>query len=247
MNSNNAGTVKRRRALSLFCGGGGDSYGLWLAGFDVTGVDIEPMPEYPRGPGFTFIQADALTFPLDGFDFVWASPKCQRWSQATRQTGNPEEHPDQLGPIRERLRAAGVPYIIENVLNAPLIDPIMLCGAMFGLGVIRHRLFECSFPVLAPPHPRHNGSLVTGEYVTVAGNGGVPSWTYKKRESLGLPKYMPDEMKLETWQKAMGIDWMSRDTLTQAIPPAYAEWLGKRALQSINALKRQHDTPTPPP
>jgi len=141
------------RALDLFSGAGGASVGLHRAGFDVTGVDIKPMPEYPRKPGFTFIQADALTFPLDGFDFVWASPKCQRWSQATRQSGNPDEHPDQLGPIRERLRATGVPYIIENVLNAPLIDPIMLCGAMFGLGVIRHRLFECSFPVLAPPSP----------------------------------------------------------------------------------------------
>jgi DNA (cytosine-5)-methyltransferase 1 len=219
----------RPKALDLFCGAGGASMGLHRAGFDVVGVDIEPMPEYPTGDGFTFVQADALTFPLGGFDFIWASPKCQRWSPATRQSGTPEKYPDQIVPVRERLRATGKPYVIENVLGAPLFDPIMLCGAMFGLGVVRHRLFECSFFVLAPPHPKHEGSLLTGEYVTVAGNGGVPSWTYKKRESLGLPRFMPDEMALETWQTAMGIDWMSRKTLVQAIPPAYAEWICKRS------------------
>jgi DNA (cytosine-5)-methyltransferase 1 len=223
----------RPKALDLFCCAGSVSVGLHRAGFDVVGVDIEPMPEYPRRPGFTFVQADAFTFPLDGYDFIWASPMCQRYSSATRQSGTPEDHPDQIAPIRERLRASGKPYIIENVVGAPLLNPIMLCGAMFDLGVVRHRLFECSFLVLAPPHPKHKGSLLTGEYVIVAGNGGVPSWTYKKREAMGLPRFMPDEMKLETWQKAMGIDWMSRETLVQAIPPAYAEWLGKRALQQI--------------
>jgi DNA (cytosine-5)-methyltransferase 1 len=118
--------------------------GLYSAGFDVVGVDIEPMLEYPRGPGFTFVQADALTFPLNGYDFIWASPKCQRWSQATRQTGKPESYPDQIVPIRERLILGGTPFVIENVLSAPLRDPITLCGAMFGLGVVRHRIFECS-------------------------------------------------------------------------------------------------------
>lgn len=223
----------RPKALDLFCGAGGVSVGLHRAGFDVVGVDINPMPEYPRKPGFTFIQADALTFPLDGYDFIWASPKCQRYSSATRQTGKPESYPDQIAPIRERLRASGVPYVIENVLGAPLLDPIMLCGAMFGLGVVRHRLFECSFPIERPTHPKHNGSLVTGEYITVAGNGGVPAWTMQERELRGLPRHMPGEMKLETWQRAMGIDWMSRGTLVQAIPPAYAEWIGKRAMGAL--------------
>jgi DNA (cytosine-5)-methyltransferase 1 len=234
--------MKRPKALDLFCGAGGVSKGLHNAGFDVVGVDIEPMPEYPRGLGFEFVQADALTFPLNGFDLIWASPKCQRWSPATRQTGKPKDYPDQIAPIRERLRASGTPFVIENVLGAPLLGPIMLCGAMFGLGVVRHRLCECSFFVLAPPHPKHKGSLVTGEYVTVAGNGGVPSWTYKKRESLGLSKYMPDEMKLETWQKAMGIDWMSRETLVQAIPPKYAEWIGKRFLEYGQINKQENET-----
>jgi DNA (cytosine-5)-methyltransferase 1 len=234
--------MKRPKALDLFCGAGGVSKGLHDAGFDVVGVDIELMPEYPRGPGFEFVQADALTCPLNGFDLIWASPKCQRYSAATRQSGDPSSYPDQIAPIRERLRASGAPFVIENVLGSPLLNPIMLCGAMFGLGVVRHRLFECSFFVLAPPHPKHKGSLVTGEYVTVAGNGGVPSWTYKKRESLGLSKYMPDEMKLETWQKAMGIDWTSRETLVQAIPPKYAEWIGKRFLEYGQINKQENET-----
>ena len=212
--------------------------GLHRAGFDVVGVDIETMPEYPQGDGFAFVQGDALTFPLEGFDLIWASPKCQRYSAATRQTGNPESHPDQIAPIRERLRASGTPFIIENVLGAPLVDPIMLCGAMFRLGVVRHRLFECSFMIEHPKHPRHQGSLVTGEFVTVAGNGGVPAWTYKKREAMGKPRYMPDEMKLETWQMAMGIDWMGRDTLVQAIPPAYSEWVAQRFVAYMQSVKR---------
>ena len=104
----------RPRALDLFCGAGGASMGLSRAGFDVVGVDIEPQPEYP----FDFVRADALTYPLDGFDFIWASPKCQRYSAATRQSGNPEAHPDQVPAVRERLLAAGMPYAIENVMGA---------------------------------------------------------------------------------------------------------------------------------
>lgn len=216
------------KALDLFCGAGGASMGLHRAEFDVVGVDIEPQPEYP----FTFVQADALAYPLDGFDLIWASPKCQRWSAATRQTGKPTDYPDQIAPIRERLRASGIQYIIENVLGAPLVNPIMLCGSMFGLGVVRHRLFECSFPVSTLPAHEHRGSLVTGEYVTVAGNGGVPAWTLKERMRRGLPRHIPGEMSMERWREAMGIDWMSRKTLVQAIPPAFAEFLGRAFLAS---------------
>lgn len=219
------------KVLDLFCGAGGASMGLARAGFEVTGVDLEPQPEYP----FRFVQADALTYDLSGYDLVWASPKCQRWSQATRQSGRQDDHPDQIAPIRERLVANGAPYIIENVLGAPLKDPVMLCGAMFGLAVIRHRLFECSFPIERPVHPKHSGSLVTGEYVTVAGNGGVPAWTLKEREARGLSRHVLGEMTLERWREAMGINWMSRKPLTQAIPPAFSEWLGVRAAAWIQA------------
>jgi DNA (cytosine-5)-methyltransferase 1 len=213
-------------AIDLFCGGGGASMGLAQAGFDVIGVDLAPQPQYP----FRFVQADALTYPLDGAALVWASPPCQAHSTATR---NRARHACLIEPTRSRLRAAGVPYVIENVLGAPLVDPITLCGAMFGLGVVRHRLFEVSFPIPQPQHPRHRGSIVTGEYVTVAGNGGVPSWTMRERERRGLPRHVPGEMTLERWREAMGIDWLDRRPLSQAIPPAYARFIGEAARRFI--------------
>lgn len=212
-----------KRALDLFCGGGGASMGLRRAGFTVFGVDAKQQPEYP----FSFWQGDALTYPLDDFDLVWASPPCQVHSTATRDKS---KHADLIPAIRERLRAWGGPYIIENVVGAPLIKPVMLCGSMFGLGVVRHRLFECNFPVNVPPHGKHKGSLVTGEYVTVAGNGGVPAWTLKEREKRGLPRHIEGEMSLKRWQEAMGIHWLSRRPLVQAIPPAYSEFLSCQAL-----------------
>ncbi len=198
--------------------------GLHRAGFDVTGVDIDPQPEYP----FEFVQADALEFDLSGFDFVWASPPCQRYSTATRDSS---KHPDLIAAMRRRLKRAAELWVIENVPGArrELRDPIMLCGAMFNLAVVRHRYFECSWPVQHPAHPKHKGSIVTGEYVTVAGNGGVPSWTLQERARRGLPRHIPGEMSLARWQQAMGIDWLDLKALTQAIPPAYAEWIGKAA------------------
>lgn len=166
--------LPRPRALDLFCGGGGASVGLHRAGFEVVGVDLQPQPEYP----FEFHQADALAFPIEGFDLVWASPPCQAHSTATRDKS---KHRDLIPATRERLRASGVAYIIENVSGAPLFEPIMLCGSLFDLAVVRHRLFETSFPIAQPAHPKHRGSLVTGEYVTVTGNGGVPTWTLRER------------------------------------------------------------------
>lgn len=225
--------------------------GLGRAGFDVVGVDIAPQPNHPgcdldlfdrhnarrHGISYSFVQSDALAYldkyGADGFAFVWASPPCQRYSTATIQSGNPEDWPDLIVPVRERLIALGVPYIIENVVGAPLVEPITLCGAMFDLGVIRHRLFETSMGIPQPPHPEHKGSLVTGEYVTVAGGGGVPVWTYKEREKIGLPRYFPDEYSLKNWRRAMGIDWMERDEIVEAIPPAFAEWLGREVLTRL--------------
>jgi DNA (cytosine-5)-methyltransferase 1 len=216
------------RALDLFCGGGGAAKGLVEAGFEVFGVDAREQPEYP----YEMVVADALDYPFDGFDFVWASPPCQRFSHATRDKSR---HQDLIDPIRERLVASGLPYVIENVVGAKkfLRDPVMLCGAMFGLGVVRHRLFECSWPVRAPEHVKHKGSIVTGEYVTVAGNGGVPSWTLRERERRGLPRHIPGEMTLERWQEAMGIDWLSRKPLVQAIPPAFSRFIGEQAMSEF--------------
>ena len=128
------------RALDLFCGGGGVSYGLALAGYEVTGVDLVHQKRYP----FEFRQADALTYPLDGYDLICASPPCQAYTSARHIRGR--EHPRLIEAVRDRLAASGTLYIIENVVGAPLIDPVMLCGSMFGLKVWRHRLFEARQP-----------------------------------------------------------------------------------------------------
>lgn len=241
--------TRRPRVLDLYCGAGGASAGYVAAGFDVVGVDIVPQDEYP----FDFVHGDALTFPLDGFDFVHASPPCKAHSTVTRahlkakrsalafdfEAGvvaveQRAKHESQVEAIRARLTAHGGLWVIENVVGAPLINPVMLCGAMFKLGVIRHRLFEFSWPVEQPEHVEHKGSIVTGEYVTVTGNSnGVPSWTYKQREKLGLPRYFPGEGSLARRREAMGIDWMSNATLVQAIPPAFARWVGERALEQL--------------
>lgn len=138
------------RCIDLFCCAGGSSKGYARAGFDVVGVDIEPQPNYP----FPFIRADVTELDprfLATFDFIAASPPCQRYSNAQRLMGN--RHPDLVAPTRALLKAAKRPYAIENVVGAPLIDPVELCGAMFGLRVYRHRLFEYSFSVKAPKHP----------------------------------------------------------------------------------------------
>lgn len=205
-------STKRPKALDLFCGAGGVGKGLHDAGFDVVGVDIVPQRRYP----FPFIQADAMQVSFSGFDFIWASPPCQAYTLCQRIRDN--EHPDLIGPLREKLNASGVPWAIENVVGAPLNDPIELCGSMFGLRVYRHRLFECSFPIDAPLHPEHTAPLRKmgrpvrdGEFMHVVGNfSGVP-----------------------LARKAMGIDWMMRDELKEAIPPAYAEYVGRAAIETI--------------
>lgn len=200
---------RRPKALDLFCCAGGASEGLHRAGFDVVGVDIEPQPHYP----FPFIQADAMAMNLQGFDFVWASPPCQAYTLCQRIRDR--EHPDLIGPTRDMLRTSGMPFCIENVVGAPLLNPIELCGAMFDLRTYRHRLFECSFPVEAPPHPAHKAPLRKmgrpvreGEFIHVVGNfSGV-----------------------QLARDAMDIQWMMRDELREAIPPAYAEFIGRAAL-----------------
>lgn len=197
------------KALDLFCGAGGASMGLHRAGYEVTGVDLYPQPRYP----FNFVQADALTFPLEGYDLIWASPVCKRFSSATRTAGTSEMWPDQIAPIRERLEAAGVPYIIENVQGAPLINAVMLCGAQFGLQTYRHRYFESNVLLLVPPHPRHDAPVVkmgrpptAGQFINPVGHfSDVP---YARR--------------------ALGIPWMGQSELAQAIPPAYSEYLGRQ-------------------
>lgn len=207
-----------RLALDLFCGGGGASMGLYNAGYTVVGVDILPQPKYP----FTFIQADAVTFSLDGFDFIWASPPCQKHTKAAEEHRKKGKiYPCYIEPIRKKLKKSGKPYVIENVPGAPLLNPIELCGAMFGLKVYRHRHFETSFPCEAPPHHEHKirqikmGRPVTDkDFIQVVGHfSGVP-----------------------LARKAMGIDWLGQKELAQAIPPAYAEYIAKQ-YQHVERVK----------
>jgi DNA (cytosine-5)-methyltransferase 1 len=214
---------KRPIALSLFCGAGGDSDGLHRAGFDVVGVDIEPMPEYPRRTGLTFVQADALTFPLEGYDFIWASPKCQFATAYKRRTGHVAESPNMIPMVRERLIASGVPYVIENVEGARehLRGPVVLCGSMFNLDVQRHRLFEASF-ALEQLSCKH--SIWTPRFPPATNRANL-----RRTVEVGVWR-----IPLEVQRHAMGIDWMSLETLSQAIPPAYAEWIGNAAMKAVS-------------
>lgn len=212
------------KALDLFCCAGGATKGLQNAGFKVTGVDIKHQPRYC---GDAFIQADALNPPVDllDFDFIWASPPCQRFSDLAKRNGNAHEWPDLIEPVRKLLAKSGVPYVIENVEGAPLLNPIMLCGTMFPkLRVIRHRLFEVSWPLVAPGHPKkhplvfthdkrkpHYGKLdETRAFVQVTGGGNCSK---------------------SAAAKAMGIDWMTKTEMNEAIPPAYSEWIARQFLK----------------
>ena len=196
--------------------------GYHRAGFDVVGVDIELQPKYP----FTFIQADAMTLPLKGFDAYHASPPCQVYSMASRQWVRAgKNYPDMIADIRRRLRETGSPYVIENVPGSPLINPIVLNGAFFNLRVRRTRCFECSgfdmpFALLPDDFPskfRMGRPLREGiDAITPVGH-------------FSNVKYA---------QEQMGIAWMGQKELAQAIPPAYTEYIGR---QIIAAMKGATD------
>lgn len=204
------------RILDLFSGQGGAAVGYYRAGFDVVGVDIKAQPRYPK----ELHRGDALEYLAkhgDDFDAIHASPPCQRYTNARKINGR--EHPDLIAEVRSLLQETGLPYVIENVPGAPLHDPAELCGAMFGLGTYRHRLFESNVPLDVPEHPEHVARTAKmgrppkpGEFMHVVGNfSGVAAA-----------------------KRAMGIDWMTRDGLREAIPPAYTEYIGKQLLAHIN-------------
>ena len=213
--------MSTRRVLDLFSGAGGAGYGYHLAGYEVTGVDIRPQPNYP----FEFHQADALTYPLDGFDLIHASPPCQDYS-ATKVL-NATSHPRLIEPVRARLRASGIPYVIENVGRAPLLLPAELCGCMFPElrgQLYEPRLFEASFVIPQPPHHPH-------------------LWPVTK---MGWPP-QPGECMQTTGnfsgvaeaRKRMGISWMTRDELAQAIPPSYTRHVGLAAIEGKPAAVQE--------
>jgi len=204
--------MNRPKLLDLFCGAGGASMGYHRAGFDVVGVDIKPQPHYP----FKFHQADALTYPLEGFDAYHASPPCQAYSEATPITTK-STHPKLIKIMHNIFIGTGKPYVIENVEGARwyLENPIMLCGTMFGLKLWRHRWFEV-YPIymLSPFTCNHKVKPVT---INPPANA---------RKSQGKRDFNKEQI-------SMGIDWMDKIEIAQAIPPAYTEYIGRCLIAKI--------------
>jgi DNA (cytosine-5)-methyltransferase 1 len=221
------------RLLDLFCGAGGAAMGYHRAGFEVVGVDINPQPNYP----FQFVQADALEFlheylstrgdMYDQYDAIHASPPCQKHvaglAAVNRALGRELQHANLISPTRDLLRETGLPYVIENVVGAPLENPVRLCGSSFGLAVRRHRLFESSFPLMVPPcaHGQHNGDY----WSSWMPNG-------ERRRAPAAQVYGAGGER-HRWPEAMGIDWMTGDELVEAIPPAYTELIGTQLLAHL--------------
>lgn len=203
--------------LDLFCGAGGAAMGYHRAGFNVVGVDDVAQPDYP----FAFIETDALLVNLTDYDAIHASPPCQAHSTLRHSPGG-KTYPDLVAATRDLLEASGRPYVIENVVGAPLDNPITLCGSMFGLTVDghelrRHRLFETSFAMLQP-ECRHE-LPVLGVYGDLAKNP--------------RPSTRGVKAGHEQARQLMDIDWMTPQELVQAIPPAYCEWIGTQLLAHL--------------
>lgn len=198
--------------LDLFCGAGGAAVGYHRAGFRIVGIDHKPQPRYP----FRFIQADAMKFlefivrngHASQYALIHASPPCQSYS--TLKSLTTKKHPQLIEPVRKLLRESGRPYIIENVPGSPLRNWVMLCGTMFGLLLLRHRLFECNPTILMSPRCCAHRRLVREKhYASVVGG-------FSDKEFA---------------QQAMGISWMTTREMSQAIPPAYTEWLGRQMIE----------------
>jgi DNA (cytosine-5)-methyltransferase 1 len=220
------------RLLDLYCGEGGAGTGYARAGFDVVGVDNRPQRRYP----FEFVQADAVEFVKEHgheFDAIHASPPCQRFSM-TNAARKATHYPDLIGVTRDALVATGLPYVIENVIGAPLLWPLQLCGTEFNLRAIdddgtplymrRHRLFESNLILLGAGGCRHYGGVQwAGSY-----DGARRDKDEARNERLG--GYTPSKAKQA---ELLGIDWMTLHGLYQSIPPAYTEHLGSQLAIAI--------------
>jgi DNA (cytosine-5)-methyltransferase 1 len=212
---------RKPRLLDLFCGAGGCAKGYQQAGFYVVGIDIKPQKHYC---GDEFHQADALEY-LEAhgreFDVIHASPPCQAYS-TMKYLPQAHEHPELVEPVRKMLLETGKPFIIENVPGAPLQNPVILCGSMFNLRssperyLRRHRLFESNILLMRAPC-KHRG-LAVGVY----GHGSAGHLGQRMRTA-----------NVAEARILMGIDWMNRDELAQAIPPAYTEFIGRQLMQYL--------------
>lgn len=223
----------RLTVLDTYCCGGGMGMGYYLAGYDVVGVDIDPQPNYP----FPFIQGDAVEYIRahgHEYDLIHGSPPCQDYSNLNAY--NKKDYPRLIGPTRDAMRAVGKPYVMENVeiAGVEFINPITLCGPMFGVKVYRHRVFETNWGLSAPEHPKHvercmrNGYLPTPEkpFMTITGGAHSRAWQNAACDVMGMP-----------WIKvpAGGDIKLGIREVCEAIPPAYAEWIGRRFLTNREA------------
>lgn len=238
--------MSRPRLLDLFCCAGGAAMGYYRAGFDVVGVDIKPQPRYP----FLFILGDVIDilsimlkgekilandgkwYGIEDFDAIHASPPCQEYSSL--RSLKTKDFPKLIKQTRDVLIQSGKPYSMENVPGAPLVNPLLLCGTMFGLRVQRHRYFEnninlhfapyvCNHWGKTPPRNDKRGkdkstSLERYDFITVTGH----------------------DFRNADASIAMGINWMTNAELAEAIPPAYTEFIGKHLMKAIN-----HETEIP--
>lgn len=225
--------MQKLRLLDLYCGAGGAAMGYYRAGFEVVGVDILPQPHYP----FEFYQADALEYSLKGFDVVHASPPCQcftKYKNVHSRRHACESYPNLIPQTRQRLKESDLLYVIENVVGSPLLNPVILCGSMFGLDVRRHRLFEsnaalvslqCDHSIWKPNrYPGGRSRERGGPRVLVRATVEIGRWN----------------IALDTQQAAMGIDWTNLEELSEAVPPAYTEYLGEQLIAIIAAGKQQY-------
>jgi DNA (cytosine-5)-methyltransferase 1 len=225
-------------AIDLYCGAGGAGEGLRRAGYRVLGVDVNPQPRYRAGEFLQMSVLDLTPSFLAAFDGIWASPPCQAHT-SLKTMHNARPHLDLIPETRALLMASGRPWIMENVPGAPLINATRLCGTMFGLGfedaeLRRHRDFEASFPLVAPGLCKHGERDVIGIYgghvrnrrrcrtIGIYGEGVRDS---RRKFDKGVADF-----SIGAGRIAMDIDWMTVAELSQAIPPAYSEFLGRQML-----------------
>lgn len=233
---------ERPRILDLFCGAGGAAVGYARAGFEVVGVDIEPQPHYP----FEFYQLEAIELLRDlgcmeatpewryisDFDAFHVSPPCQAFT-AYRRGGNVGEYPDLIEDTRDLLRLEGKPYVIENVEGAPLENPIRVCGTGFGMDIQRHRLFESNFPLMGVPCS--HGQNAPDRFPGGRSKGRTGSSRGLVRATIEVGSW---DIPLSVQQEAMGIDWMTLEELSEAIPPSYTEHVGSYLLAYLEAERK---------
>ena len=225
--------MKKYKILDAFCKAGGAGVGYNRAGFEVVGIDIEYQPNYP----FKFIQTDAIEFIQkygNEFDAIHASPPCQKFSCSTAlYRNNGKIYPDLISATRAAMILQNKPGIIENVPTAPIRPDLSLYGNMFDLKVIRKRNFELiNWFMMQPGKPKIIGTVKAGDYVSVYGNG-----HFKDKKTSSYPKFKKENV-LATWSYAMDIDWMTKTKeLSEAIPPAYTEYIGEYLINHLNYIK----------